>query len=300
MDTGLILALISAVSFAAGIVLVRKTAGEAGEAFSVTALSISTGIPFLTIAIFISGGWSDLFDISAKALLMLCATGVIHYIVGRLLAYDAFRLIGANRATPFTQTSPIYTMVLSWIFLQENITGFIVFGALCMLAGAFLITQEKKSLTGEKMEKFPRDTVRGILLALGAALCWGITPVLIKPGVEEIGSSAAATFVSYATAAIIMGLLFLNRSRRKRFRQLSLKKNILPMSIAGLFTVAGQLLYFTSLEHSPANIIAPLLSIQILFIFFFSFLVNRKIELFTPKVFIGMAATVAGTFLLFQ
>jgi len=300
METGLVLALIASVSFAAGIVLVRKTAGEAGEAFSVTALSILTGIPFFAIAVSVSGGWHNLYDISAKALLMLSAAGVIHYIVGRLLAYDSFRLIGANRASPFTQTSPIYTMVLSWIFLQENITVFIGLGALCMLAGAFLITQEKKSLTGEKNENFSRDTIRGILLALGAALCWGITPVLIKPGVKEVGSSSAATFVSYAAAAIVMGLLFLNRSRRTRFKQLSLKKNILPMSVAGLFTAAGQLLYFTSLGKSPANVIAPLLSIQILFIFLFSLLINRRTELFTPKVIIGMGATVAGTFLLFR
>ena len=300
MDTGLILALISSVCFAAGIVMVRKTAGEAGESFSVTAISIFIGIPFFAAAILISGEWRNLLDISWKALALLMSAGVIHFIIGRLLGYNAFRLIGANRATPFTMTNRFYTVLFSVLFLKESITVYLVMGVLLMFAGAALISREKKSAYESKEKKLSHDEVKGILLALGAALCWGITPVLIKPGVEEIGSSSAGAFVSYATAAIVMGFLLLNKERRNNLIKLPVKKSILPMAIAGLFTAAGQLLYYTALGQSPASIVTPLLSIQILFIFLFSFFINRKIELFTPKVIIGTAATLAGAILLFQ
>jgi drug/metabolite transporter (DMT)-like permease len=300
MDTGIVLALIASVSFSAGIVMVRKTAGEAGESFSVTALSIFTGVLFFAVAIFASGDWNKLQMISGRALAFLAIAGVIHFIIGRLLAYNSFRLIGANRATPFTQTSPIYSIILSLIFLKEEITVYIIIGVLCMLAGVFLISQEKKSAVGENKKDISGNVVKGILLALGAALCWGITAVLIKPGVEEIGSSSAGAFVSYVTAAIVMGCLLLSRPRRMQLTQLSVKKNILPMAIAGLFTAAGQLLYYMALGQSPASIVTPLLSIQVLFIFLFSWLINRRIELFTKKVIFGMAATVVGTFLLFR
>jgi drug/metabolite transporter (DMT)-like permease len=299
MDTGLILALVAALSFSAGIVLVRKTAGEAGESFSVTAISVFVGIPFFAIAILISGEWSQLYHISWRALALLGSAGVIHFIFGRLLGYNSFRLIGANRATIYTMTNRFYTVLFSVLFLDETLTYYIVFGVLLMFAGAALITTEKKGIT-EKKKKLSRDEVKGILYALGAAVCWGVTPVLIKPGVEEIGSSSAGAFVSYCTAAIVMGLLLLNGQRRKQLTQLPIKKSILPMAIAAIFTATGQLLYYTALGQSPASVVTPLISIQILFIFFFSFFINRKIELFTPKVFIGMAATLAGTILLFQ
>ena len=193
MDTGLILALIAAVSFAAGIVMVRKTAGEAGESFSVTAISIFIGIPFFAIAILVSGEWSKLLTISWRALALLGSAGIIHFIIGRLLGYNAFRLIGANRATPFTMTNRFYTVLFSVLFLKESLTVFIVLGVLCMFAGAALITTERKS-AAEKKKSLSRAEVKGIFLALGAALCWGITPVLIKPGVEEIGSSVRRGF----------------------------------------------------------------------------------------------------------
>jgi len=299
MDTGLILAIVAAISFSAGIVLVRKTAGEAGESFSVTAISVFIGIPFFAIAILASGEWSQLAGISWKAAALLGSAGIIHFIFGRLLGYNAFRLIGANRATVYTMTNRFYTVLFSALFLHESISYYIVLGVLLMFAGAVLITLEKR-IDGKKRKRLSRDEVKGILLALGAALCWGVTPVLIKPGVAEIGSSSAGAFVSYCAATLAMGLLLLNRQRRKQLAQLPFKKSVLPMALAGAFTAGGQLLYYTALRTSPASVVTPLLSIQVLFILFFSFLVNRQIELFTPKVFIGMAATLAGTFLLFQ
>ncbi|MFA5091013.1 MAG: DMT family transporter, partial [Candidatus Omnitrophota bacterium] len=194
----------------------------------------------------------------------------------------------------------IYTIILSLIFLQEKITGFVALGAVFMLTGAFLITQEKKSFTGEIKKKFSRDEVKGILFALGAALCWGITPVLIKPAVEESGSAVVGTLAAYLAAAVIIVIMLGDRTRRKRLTGLSLRKNMLLMAVAGIFTAAGQLLYFTSLERSPANVIAPLMSIQLLFIFLLSYFINRRIELFSLKVALGIGATVAGTILLFQ
>ena len=299
METGLILALISSVSFAVGIVMVRKTAGEAGESFSVTAVSIFTGVPFFALVILFNGEWKNLLKVSWEPYALLTATGVIHFIIGGLLAYNSFRLIGANRATPFNQTSPVYTIILSLVFLQESITVFVILGAACMLAGAFLITREKRSFSGEKREKLSGDEIKGILLASGAALCWGITPVLIKPAVEEIGSSVAGNFIAYAAAAIVMVFLLFKNGRWNRLIKLPVRNIILPMAAAALFTATGQLLYFSALGRSPANVIAPLLSSQVLFIFLFSFFLNRKIELFTPMVITGAAAIVAGTVLLF-
>ena len=72
------------------------------------------------------------------------------------------------------------------------------------------------------------------------------------------------------------------------------------MLLAGVFTAAGQLLYFAALQRSPANIVAPLISIEVLFIYVISYFVSRRHEVFTLKVALGMAAMVAGTFLLFR
>jgi drug/metabolite transporter, DME family len=293
------MAIFAAMVFAIGIVMVRKAAGDAGEAFTVTVISIFAGIPLFIIAISASGAWTNLAQLSGKALAMLAAAGIIHFVFGRLSAYEAFRLIGANRATPITQLSPIPTLLLSWLFLEETPTYFIILGVLFMMGGVFLITREKENPAGEK-KLLGREQVKGLLLSLVAALCWGVSPVLIKPGVEQAGSAAVGNLVSYLAGGLGIGLLFINRERRNSFARLSFKKNILPMAVAGLFTSVGQLLCFVALQKSPANVIAPLVSIEILFIYIISFFVNRRGEVFTIKIALGMLAMVAGAFLLFR
>jgi drug/metabolite transporter (DMT)-like permease len=299
METGLLLALISAVVFAIGIVMVRKAAGSAGESFTVTAFSIFAGIPLFAVVIMVSGGWGNLLDISLKALVMLASAGVIHFVMGRLWAYTAFRIIGANRATPVTQLSPIYTVLLSWWFLSEQPTLFIVFGSVLMMGGVILVSSEKGTPLGEE-KRTRNEVLKGLLLSLGAALCWGITPVLIKPAVEQTGSAVVGNFISYAAAGIVMVALSFYRKKWGVFRKLSFKKNVVPMAAAGLCTAVGQLLYFAALQKSQANIVAPLVSIEVLFIYAISFFANRKGEVFTLKIALGMVAMVAGTFLLFR
>jgi uncharacterized membrane protein len=168
-----------------------------------------------------------------------------------------------------------------------------------MMGGVILVSSEKSTPLGEE-KRSRRDVAKGLLLSLGAALCWGITPVLIKPALETTGSAVAGNFISYVAAGI--GMLVLTGIQKKwvSFKRLSFKKNVLPMTLAGIFTALGQLLYFAALQKSQANIVAPLVSIEVLFIYVISFFTNRRGEVFTVKVALGMAAMVAGTFLLFR
>ena len=80
---------------------------------------------------------------------------------------------------------------------------------------------------------------------------------------------------------------------------LPLAANFITVLFGGLLACGGQMLGFTALGISPASMLAPLMSTQILFILVLSFLLNRQIEVFTPKVIMGMVATVAGTIFIF-
>ena len=300
MQTGLILSIFSAFSFSIGIVIVRRTSAAAGESFSVMAVSVLVGIPFFAIAVTLAGDWYKVLMVSWRVLALLGSAGIIHFIIGRLLGYSAYRIIGANKATPYIMTNPFYTLLFSFLFLGENITVFIIAGVLCMFLGAALTSAEKKTVSATNEKKILSVEMKGILLALGAALCWGITPILIKPSVEEIGSAIAASFISYCAAGVVMFGLLMRKSLRQQVTQLPLIKSLSPMALAALFTAAGQLLMFTALGKNPASIVTPLMSTQVIFIFFLSLLVNRKTEIFSWKVGFGMVATLAGTFLLFQ
>jgi drug/metabolite transporter (DMT)-like permease len=300
LETGLILSVIASLMFSTGIIIIRKASARTGESFSVAAVSVLIGVPFFAVAVTMTGDWDKILTASWSPLVMLMSAGVIHFIFGRLLGYSAYRLIGANKATPFIMTDRFYTLLFCFLFLGEPFTVFIIGGVLCMFFGAALITTEKKTVAEKKEKGHISAEVKGILLALLTAFLWGTTPVLIKPGVEAIGSPVAGAFVSYGAAAVVMLCLLLSRSRRQQVTQLPLVKSLTPMALAGVCTATGQLLYYTALRMSPANIVTPLLGTQVIFIFILSFLVNRRIEVFSWKVALGMVATLAGTYLLFH
>jgi drug/metabolite transporter (DMT)-like permease len=299
-QTGLILAIISALSFSIGIVIVRRTAAAAGESFSVMAFSVIVGLPFFAVAVTAAGDWAKVAHAAWPALALLCTAGVIHFILGRLLGYSSYRLIGANKATPFIMTAGFYTQIFSYFFLGESVTAFIIIGVLFMFLGAVLTSSENKSINITKEKKFLNRETSGLLLALATALCWGTTPVLIKPGVEDIGSSVAGAFISYAAAGVVLSVMLLKKPLRRQVAQLPLIRSIAPMALAGIFTAAGQWLAYASLGKSPANVVTPLVSVQVIFIFFLSLLINSRSEVFSWKVGLGMAATLAGTFFLFR
>jgi drug/metabolite transporter (DMT)-like permease len=300
VDKGLIFALFAGIGFAVSVVLVRKAAAQAGESFTAAAISAFMGVPFFAVALFFTGEWDKLWFVSGRALILLGVAGVIHFVVGRLLGYSSYRLIGANKATPFIMTNPFYTVIFGILFLKEPLTVYLVLGVLCIFAGAALITTERKSVSGEKQKGFFRPEFKGILAALGAAICWGTTPVLIKPAIAEVGSPFAGAFVSYAVGSIVMAFFFFRRQYREQMVKLPLLTILIPLVLGGLFSSTGQLFNYTALSYSPASVVSSLIGTHIFFILLFSFLLNRNIEIFTLKVILGTVVTVVGTFLLFR
>lgn len=299
MERGLVFALLAAVSIAASTVYIRKVVSQTGEAFTGAAITVFTGVLFFTASIFLSGGWSKLWSISGKAFILLAAAGILHFAAGRLLAYTSLRLIGANKASAFVATMPFYALILGVIFLNESITTYLILGVSGIVGGASLVSFERKSVSEGKQKGAFGTEVKGIVAALGAAACWGTSPILIKPAVEEIGSPAVAAFVSYIAAAIVMALLLSRRQHRQQMRQLRFAGALVPLVISGIVISFSQLLRFTALGYSPASMVTPLMSTAGFFIYLFSFFVNRDIEVFTPKVISGMVIIAIGTFFIF-
>ena len=233
MEKGLILALFAAVSFAVGIIIVRKVVARVGESFTATVTSVFIGVPFFAVALFFTGEWDKLWSVSWRAFMLLGVAGIIHFVIGRLLGYNAYRLIGANKAVPFTMTSPFYAVILGVLLLKEPVTVFLILGVLCIFTGAALITTETKSVSETRQKGLFSADVKGILAALGAGICWGITPVLIKPAIGEIGSPLAAAFISYIIASLVMAFLFFRRQHREQISKLPLVTVIIPLIIGG-------------------------------------------------------------------
>jgi len=298
MEKGLVFAIVAATSFAGSTIYVRKAVAQTGESFTAVAISVFTGVPFFALVILFSGEWHKLWALSWTSFALLGVAGIVHLVAGRLFAYNSYRLIGANKSSALLRTSPVYAAILGVVFLDEQLTILIVSGILCIVGAGVLVSVERKSVSDVRTTGFSLAEIKGLLTALGGGLCWGISPVLIKPAVAGLGSPFVGGFISYVVASIAMTIFFLRRGYRQLLTQLQFFTALTPLIISAVFVSIAQLFYYAALSYSPASMVAPLLGTSVFFIYPFSFLTNRSIEVFSPKVILGMLATVLGTFLI--
>ncbi len=298
MEIGLILALLSAVCFAGSSIFLRKGTVQAGESTTAVIITVFLGAFFFLFILLFTAQWDKLWSLSWQGFAVLAIAGIIHYIGGRSLFYSSIRLIGANKSSILARTSAFYAVIVGVLFLKESLTTLLVLGVLCIVAGAILPILEKQSASVPHQRETSKTQTRGILSGLGAAFFWGISGALVKPVIEEIGSPVAAAFVTYTVAALLLAGLLFRKEQRVQLTQLR-RASLIPILTSGTFVATAQLLRYTALSYSPVSLVSPLISTGALFIFIFSFLLNRNIEVFTWKVFAGMAAMIIGAFLLF-
>lgn len=293
-----VLAVVGGMFFAGSTVANRRAAYRLGESYTTTSVGIFLGVPFFAIVISLAGDWDLLMAASWGLLLRLAAAGIIHFIIGRVLSYEAYRLIGANKATPLQMSNLVYSIILAAIFLNESITVFTIVGSAGIFASTSLISTEQRSVAEPSTGRISNNA-KGIMLSLTGALCWGVTPIIIKPAVAEIGSPFVGVFVSYLAAGVVFALFYIKRELREHFTRLKARDILLSVLSGGIFAASGQLLHYTALGGGPASLVVPLVNTTVLFTFILSFFINRRIEVFTVKIIIGMVVALAGTFILF-
>lgn len=289
---GEIVSLFSGIAFGSSNVFTRRGVFLARESFSPLPISIGIGLVILLAAMLVSGTSGFLARISWVAMLSLSGAGVLHFVVGRIFNYTSLRLIGANRAQPLIGANIIFAVVFGLIFLNETITAMRVAGVVAVCLGVVLIgTSAEGFAEGTKLEK--AVLLKGIAAGLAAGLCYGISPLLIKIGLTESGSAFAGGFVSHAAAGLVVLVVLMSPRNRVQLARLN-KAAFGSMLVGGTSLALGQVLRYVALGLVPINIAIPLASTDIIFVPILSFFLNRRIEIFSPKVLIGTLLVTLG------
>jgi drug/metabolite transporter (DMT)-like permease len=291
MELGPVLALLSAAVFGGMGVLIRRGVYQSEESTTAAAISAFVGTPLFLFILPLTGDWNRLWSLSWQGFASLGIAGILHFVLGRYLLFNAIRLIGANKTVAIARTDILFAVIFGIVFLREAVTTLLILGALCIMAGAALVSFEKEQ-GAFKLQ------IKGVLFVLSGALCVGVAAVLIRSAMEEVGSPYIATFISYMTAFLLWTILLLQKGQRDQLFQLP-RSSLFILSMAAILGLVGQLLRYAALNYSPVSVVQPLIGTVVLFTFFLSFMLNRSIDVFNWRVFLGIVVVLTGTFLLF-
>jgi len=293
---GSIFALLSATSFAANKIFIRRAVLKIPDASLGVLISVPMAVPLFFLILVFSGQLHTLMSFSWRGYVWMALAGIVHFIVGRSLNYKCTQLVGANIGNILSRSDIPVSVIFGVSFLNEPLSWPLATGVVFILVGIILAgmnTQMLQNAYGE-LSGVP---LMGYVYGVGCGLAWGTSPIFVKLGLEGSGSSVAGAFVSFLAASVVLGLTLLNRKRRTAFTHMGGRTSGL-FFLAGLFSCAANLFRYIALGFAPASVVTPLVSIQPVFGLIFAFLFNRKLEIFSRPVVIGTVAVVIGTLMI--
>jgi drug/metabolite transporter (DMT)-like permease len=142
---GVILALISVLSWSYGTVYASGLKSSTAILFSVGLQMLIAGIIMLLICM-ITGKYVNLAHASVGSLLALFYLVVF----GSLVAYTAY-VFAISKLPPaqvsmYAYINPVVAVLLGWIFLSEKMNGIMLAGMLITLSGVFIVNKEFKRI----------------------------------------------------------------------------------------------------------------------------------------------------------
>lgn len=134
-----------------------------------------------------------------RALLMSAAAGMLHFFLGWTLLGIGQQRIGAARTGALIGAVPLFGALSAWALLGERLVPGQVAGLLVVTAGVAVIA----TATGAAASRTTRESVVGVAAALGTALCWSLSPTLIRQALDGLPSPSAAATVGLLTSAVL-------------------------------------------------------------------------------------------------
>ena len=305
---GAVFAALSAASFGLNNNLTRRGV-LTGSVAQAQAIGVPIGIPMFFLFALVGGGLGSIATFSRDALLVMAATGVLHFICGRYCNYRSVKAMGANLSGPVVQLSLIVSLFLAVTVLQEGLTPLRVVGIVLVILGPLLLHGSEpapaaridavaaaggRSVAAGPPPFQPRYA-EGYLFGLLAAACYGVSPILIRSVVERGGlaDSMAAGLISYCAATAVIALMMLWPGQLRHV--LSIDRVPAKWFLAsGVMVTISQMFFYLALAVAPVSVVMPILQLHLVFRYVIGRGLNPHHEVVGGMMMVATAISIAG------
>ncbi|MEW5852287.1 MAG: EamA family transporter [Myxococcota bacterium] len=121
----------------------------------------TTILATLLVLVAVQGKLGEAFKVSSTTAMLLAAGGVTSAVLGMWFYFSALQTMDAWLVVALTSTYPAVTMVLSWLFLRERLTGAQWLGVALIVAGVVLLELATPSSLLSARRPAPTERVEG-------------------------------------------------------------------------------------------------------------------------------------------
>ncbi|NLP45578.1 MAG: EamA family transporter [Epulopiscium sp.] len=265
-----------------------------------TALRTVVVLVFSWIMVAMMGCFNEISQIEIKTLVFLILSGIATG-ASWLCYFKALQIGDVNKVTPIDKSSTVLTMILAFVFLQEELNTIKVVAMVLIAIGTYLMIQkkisEKKSINTiiqDEVDSKSFSNYSWVIFAFGSAIFASLTSLLGKVGIEGINSTLG-TAIRTIVVLIMAWIVVFVTGKQNTIKDID-KKSWLFLIFSGCATGSSWLCYYRALQTGPVSVVVPIDKLSILVTIAFSYIVlNEKLS---KKAVIGLVLIVLGTLLL--
>ncbi|MFX1446625.1 MAG: DMT family transporter [Promethearchaeota archaeon] len=317
--TGEMIAVLAVLTFVISNVLFRKTERHASPSFINFFRTGIGSLTFIFLAV-ILGIITYIFFLPWYLWIMLFLSFLFGQVIGDTAYFKAQKELGTTIALAISMTFPLFTFILSLIFLNRTFEYKIIISIVLIGAGIIIIGKTKKNAVNDsinsidsnnhlhKLSSYP--SFKSIGFALIASLGWAIGLVIIDYSTKQIDqilikegiSSIISNVIRFPFALLILTLMVW---REKRIADISQdlhsfrkpSQTWLILIIASIIgTSLGAYLYTEAARTAGGIVMSLLASASPLFSLPLTYWLNK--EKITKYGFLGVLSTIIGVIII--
>jgi len=255
-----------------------------------TAIRTIVVLAFSWAMVFIVGSYSSLSSVNARTWIFLILSGLATG-ASWLCYFRALQIGDINKVVPIDKSSTILTILLAFIFLQEEISLCKGIAIVLIAIGTYLMIQKK-----DTENKNEQKTIQNqwFIYAVLSAIFASLTSILGKIGISGVESNLGTAIRTFVVLIMAWIVVFVTK-RQKEVKEVS-KNELAFICLSGLATGASWLCYYRALQEGPASVVVPIDKLSIVITIAFSFTVFK--ERLSKRGLVGLCLIVLGTMLM--
>ncbi len=221
---------------------------------------LGLGLMLLHLGVLTAVTHEPAFKASASSVGLLVLSGLVGVAIGDTLFLRSLQILGPRISLMMATTSPIFSVVLGWIFLREQLLIIVMVGILLTVAGLVIVLTDRAAAK-EAPNVYPGKVAAGVWCGIAGAFCQSVGGVLSRAGSQDCSGLEAAIY--RVTVGMVVLIIFYQYHGKLRsivasaFR-FDMMRLLLPATVLG--TWMGIWLCQVAYKNSDVAIAQTLLS----------------------------------------
>ena len=221
--------------------------------------------------------------------------------LGDTLYLAAIKDLGVSRTMALAGVFPLAAVFFEVLIFDQDVDYRLFMGAILVTAGIIFISLSKRSstkkepvtITGSVEEEYVDSSRLGIgmILALSAALLWGLSTVLLKQAISHM-TAIQANALRLPIVTVMLYMVWLRRLPKSGLAALKRTTWIIVLGSGVIGMGIGSLMFLSALQHSSAARVVTLTASSPLFGMILAALFLK--EPINRYVVVGMFFCIAG------